>query len=622
MKLTFIGFWFVAVLARTLCAAELPNVLWIVSEDNGAEWLGCYGNAQASTPRLDTLAKEGIRFSRAYSNGPVCAVARSTILNGAHAVTQGTQHMRSRHRIPEIYRSYVSYLREAGYYCTNAAKTDYNFEGDDKAIWDECSKQATYQHRPEGKPFFSVFNIGVTHEGQLFKEGLASNRKRGVIPKTPRIEVGKVVLPPYLPDLPEIRSDMAIYHDLVTAMDTEVGKLLDQLKEAGLADDTIVIYTSDHGGAMPRGKRYLEDSGVRVPMLIHVPEKWRGLSPFPAGRVVDEVVGFVDMAPTFLSLAGLDTPAQMQGRAFLGPRRREPAKDAVAFLYADRFDEAVGMRRGITDGKWKYIRCFTPYLPGAPYSNYLFGQAGWTAWQKAWQDGKLAEPFRAIWESPQPVERLFDLSADPNELRNLAGDAAFSGRLAEMRERLKTEMIGRRDLGIIPEPMFSELSPGKAIADYYKGRESEIPALVSLAFAASAGDVADLPRFLSGMDSEDPVTRYWAVQGCLMLGKKSAEPARSGLTKLLGDTSAPVRIGSANALAMLGEKDTACEALVTELEKGGDELAQIQAICVLSNLGELDRIPDDWVKRTLANKQAEDIKRPALRIAEERKIGK
>jgi N-sulfoglucosamine sulfohydrolase len=227
-------------------AAELPNILWITSEDNAAHWIGCYGNKQASTPRIDQLAGEGIRFTRAYSNAPVCAVARSTILNGAYAVTMGTQHMRSRHLIPASFRSYVSHLREAGYYCTNNGKTDYNFKGKDSEIWDESSRKAHYRNRPAGKPFMAIFNLTMSHESSLFPKEVEMRRKKGIIPRKPRVDPSEIILPPSQPDLPEMRSDAAIYHDCITAMDKQVGELLDELEQSGLAENTIVFYYSDH----------------------------------------------------------------------------------------------------------------------------------------------------------------------------------------------------------------------------------------------------------------------------------------------------------------------------------------------------------------------------------------
>lgn len=604
-------------LIPVLRAADRPNILWITSEDNSWNWLGCYGNPEAVTPRLDALARESVLFSHAYSNAPVCAVARSTILNGAYAVTQGTQHMRSRHPIPAIYKPYVSYLRGQGYYCTNRSKTDYNFEGRDDVLWDECASDAHYKNRPDGKPFFAVVNLTVSHESSLFPGVIARNRKNGTIPRSPRMDPAKVNLPAYLPDLPEIRSDIAIYHDTITALDTQVGKLLDELQEAGLADDTIIFYYSDHGGIIPRGKRYLEDTGVRVPMIVHVPEKWRALSPFEPGKTVDEIVSFVDLAPTLLSLVGIEKPAQMQGRAFLGTKRVAPPQDPVAFLFADRFDEIYGMRRGITDARWKYIRSFAPQLPAAPYSYYQFGQAGWTAWQQAWKDGKLAAPHRAIWETPQPVECLFDLSADPLELKNLAGDPAHATRLAGMRERLKSEMIDVLDTGIIPEPMFSELAPGKPVASWLAKRKSEVPALVSLAFTASAPQESDVASFIAAFSSEDPVTRYWAAQGCLNLGK-AATPAIEGLLKLLGDPSASVSAAAGEALYFLGKKEEGKAALLARLEQENDGHAELNLIGVITRIQALDDIPDAWVMQVLKSKRSEYVMRLARRLRDER----
>lgn len=606
-------------LAASVRAASIPNILWITSEDNAAYWLGCYGNKDAQTPRLDALAASGLRFTKGYANAPVCAVARSTILNGVYAVTQGTQHMRSRHPIPPSFRSYVSYLQKAGYYCTNNSKTDYNFKGNDKQPWDECSNNAHYSKRPDGKPFFAIFNLTVSHESSLFQAMIAGNRKGGIIPSEPRIATDKVTVPPHLPDLPEIRSDIAIYHDNLTALDRQVGGLLDELARAGLAEDTIVLYCSDHGGITPRGKRYLNDTGTRIPLLIHVPEKWRAMCPFPAAKPVDELVSFVDIAPTLLSIAGVEKPAQMQGRAFLGTKRAEPKSDALVFLYADRFDETYGMRRGLTDGNWKYVRRFTPHLAAAPYSQYQFGQAGWVAWRKAWQDGKLSGLQKEIWESPQPVEELFDLQADPWEIRNLAQDSEHRSKLESMRARLRETMISSRDTGVIPEPMFAELAEGKPVADYLASRLGDLPALVDLAFAASSRDANRLVMFREKLASPDPVTRYWATQGCLILGKAAA-PAADELVKSLNDTSSAVRVSAAEALANLDQREKAVTALVVELARVKEDFAALYAVNALSHLGALDSIPDDWVKSIEADgKVDENLKRAVGTIRGKRK---
>ena len=565
---------------------KAPNIVWIVSEDNSSHWIGCYGNEQAKTPRIDALAKEGALFEHAYSNAPVCAVARATILTGVYSPTMGTQHMRSRHTIPAKYKPNVSYLRAAGYYCTNNSKTDYNFEGDDGSYWDESSNKAHYKNRPEGKPFFAIFNFMNSHESSLFDNKPAE-------PK--RLKPEEIDLPPYLPDLPEIRKDYARYHDRITRMDSEVGKILDELEKNGLSENTIVLYTSDHGGILPRGKRYLEETGVKIPLVVRVPEKFKSLSPFNAGQRVTEPVSFVDMSPTFLSLTGIDIPEQMQGRPFLGSKRVEPAGDEMEFLFADRFDELYGMRRGLTDGKWKYIRNFNPHLPQAPYSFYQYGQPGWNAFRKAFDEGKLATEHAAIWLPPVFSEQLYELSADPWETNNLAADPAHAEKLAAMRARLKDTMRQVHDTGLIPEPMFDSLSKGTTIADYAQSDEFNLDAVLDLAFAASAVEESNIPSLTEALSSEDPIQRYWATVGLLVLGEKSAAAADS-VAALLKDEHAVVRTTAAEALMIWGKKDAASKALITDVDMKMDPSSLLNHLNTLRRYDLLGELPKGWGK--------------------------
>lgn len=598
--------------------AKGPNIIFITSEDNDWHWLGCYGNKQAKTPNLDALSRRSVLFTHAYSNAPVCAVARSTILNGMYAVSQGTQHMRSRHPIPD-FKPYTHYLRQLGYYCTNRAKTDYNFEGNDKSLWDECSGKAHYRNRPQGSPFFAVFNSTTTHESALFEEKIRDRRKKGIIPRSPRIDPSDISLRPYLPDLPEIRTDVAIYHDTMTAYDREVGKILAQLKEDGLAEDTIIFYYSDHGGITPRGKRYLKDSGVRVPMIVHVPEKWKHLSDWAPGQRVNETVSFVDLAPTLLSVVGAKAPANMQGRAFLGKHRRSPGKDDVVFLFADRFDEFYGMRRGLTDGRWKYIRRFTSHLAAAPYSNYQFRQAGWRAWRQKWQDGKLQGRQKGIWEMGQAVEELYDTQSDPWEVSNLASDPGQRGRLEGFRGRLMAEMVRTRDCGIIPEPMFHELAPDRPVADYYAARKPDHLRLVKLAFMATERNPKHLPVLSKLLQSEDPLTRYWAVQGCLILGEAS-QAAGQAVEALLQDNHSAIRVAAAQTLAAWGLQERAVTALLREVDPEANQYVQQNTIHALTLLGAESRVPDSWIKAILNNENAgKYVKWFAESLAQKRK---
>ena len=566
-----------------LLAQEMPNILWITSEDNSSHWIGCYGNKQSQTPNIDALAKEGILFENAFSNAPVCAVARTTILMGAYSPTMGTQHMRSRHPIPKKFRPNVDYLRTAGYYCTNNNKTDYNFKGNDHSYWDESSGKAHYRTRPEGKPFYAVFNSTSSHESSIFDDKPAE-------PK--RLKPAEIDLPPYLPDLPEIRKDMARYHDRITDMDAQVGKVLDELEKAGLADSTIVIYCSDHGGILPRGKRYLENTGVKVPFIVRVPQKFKNLSPFKAGGRVAEPISFVDISATLLSLAGIEKPAQMQGRPFLGTKRVEPAADEMEFLYADRFDELYGMRRGLTDGKWKYIRNFNPDFPTAPYSFYQFGQPGWRAFQKAWQDGKLTGIHKALWEVSVTPEQFYDLTADPWEINNLATDPAHAEKLAAFREKLKATMKEVKDTGLVPEPLFAAL--GKpTIAAHVQCNEFNYSKIADLAFTATGIDLKNLPLLKAAIASSDSTERYWGAVGFRLLGEKAAAEAVS-LLPLLKDKHPGIRTAAAQALFAMGKKDIAAEALIADVASDMDFPSLLNLLNTLRRLDLLDRLPKNW----------------------------
>ena len=567
-------------------AAERPNILWITSEDNSSHWLGCYGNAQAKTPTLDALAEQGTLFEHAYSNSPVCAVARSMILTGVPAPTMGTQHMRSRHEIPSRYKPNVSYLREAGYYCTNNSKTDYNFKGNDRSYWDESSRKAHYKNRPEGKPFFAIFNLFDSHESSLFKN-------KPTEPK--RLKPDEVELPAYLPDLPAVRKDIALYHDRITKMDRKVGKLLDELEKRGLAEDTIVFYSSDHGGVLPRGKRYIEETGVKIPVIVRIPEKFRDLAPFLPNARASEPISFIDFTPTFLSLAGVEIPDYMPGRALMGARRVGPAEDEMEFLYADRFDEIYGMRRGLTDGKWKYIRNFKPHVPYAPFSFYQFRQKGWQAIIKAWHDGSLPEKHAAMWEAPSPTELLYDLSADPWEVNNLASDPKHAERLKTMRQRLKAEMVEVQDVGLIPEPMFDSLSGEQTIADYVQSDAFDVAAMAELAWTASGAEPDDLPALREAIASDDPVRRYWGVVGMHALGEEASSEVER-LKALFEDTDPSIRVAAADALFSLGQEELGLEKLLAEAKKDHKPLVRLTILNVAMRRDVVGKLPGAKLK--------------------------
>ncbi|HYO81011.1 MAG TPA: sulfatase, partial [Bryobacteraceae bacterium] len=386
--------------------ADRPNILWITCEDMGPH-IGCYGDKYARTPNLDRLAAQGSRYGTVWSNAPVCAPARTTIISGMYPTSTGSEHMRSEVRLPEGMLMYPCYLRQAGYYATNNAKEDYNLQHTGK-VWDESSPRAHWRNRAQGQPFFSIFNFTVTHESQV--------RAR---PHEAVSDPAKVRVPAYHPDTPEVRQDWAQYYDKIAVMDGMAGRVLKQLEEDGLSGNTIVFFYSDHGAGLPRNKRWPYHSGLQVPLLVYVPDKWKHLAPagYGAGKVLDRLVSFVDLAPTVLSIAGLTPPGHMQGRAFMGAHTA-PAPEYL-FGFRGRMDERVDTVRSVTDGRYVYLRQFMPHRIYGQHIAYMFEMPTVQVWKKQFDAGQLKPQQTAFWKE-KPSEELYDLHSDPDEVTNLA----------------------------------------------------------------------------------------------------------------------------------------------------------------------------------------------------------
>ena len=343
---------------------QRPNILWITAEDMGAN-LGCYGDSYATTPNLDRLASESVRYTNAFATAPVCSPARSCLITGVYATSLGTHGLRSAFPIPEQMRGFPAYLRAAGYYCTNNVKTDYNTANEPaiiRASWDESSAKAHWRNRRPGQPFFAVFNDMVTHQSRTSVWPYEQFQKELQSQLTPheRHDPAQAPVPPYWPDTPVTRRTIARYYDCITLMDRNAGRLLAELEEAGVADDTIVFFYADHGAGHPRHKRLVLDSGLHVPLIVRFPEKYRHLAPAAPGEAVDRLVSFVDFPATVLSLLGLPVPEYMQGRAFLGAAETAPRQ----YVYGarDRVDEAFDMARSVRDKQYLYVRNYMPHL--------------------------------------------------------------------------------------------------------------------------------------------------------------------------------------------------------------------------------------------------------------------
>ncbi len=565
-----------ALAGRRAVAQDRPNILWITSEDN-SPYLGCYGDEQAQTPNLDRLARQGVRYANAFANAPVCSVARSTLITGMHATTLGLHNHRSSVSIPQQFRPYPEYLREAGYYCTNNSKQDYNFPLGGAKPWDESSNKAHYKNRGPGQPFFAIFNTTTSHEGQLTEEAVAGRRAKGLLPPKTRIAPEDIKIPPYHADTPIVRRDWSIYYDNMTLMDKDAGALLEALEAQGLAGNTIVFYYADHGGALPRGKRNIHDSGTRVPLIIRFPEKWAHLAPARPGQWVDQPVGFVDFPATVFSLAEVPIPAHFEGRAFLGAQAAEP-RDHV-FLFRNRMDERYDTVRAVRDTRYRYIRNYSPHRPwGQQYSYPFRVMPSMQSWYAAYKNGECNAVQARYW-GPKPSEELYDIQNDPHEVKNLARDPRQAGRLKRMREVLRGDMIALRDTGLIPEGMFSKLAGGGTLYDYAQSDAYPIERIVQIANLASSRDMAVLPRLLHACDDAHPVIRYWGATGCLILQDKAGF-AKEKLKALLKDEWPDIRVVAAEALGHLGEEKRAFRTLrrIAKSEVEYDALAALNAL--------------------------------------------
>jgi len=534
------GAWVPVATAQT---PERPNILWLTSEDHGPH-MGCYGDALARTPHVDALAARGMRFLRAWSVCPVCAPARTAIISGMYPASLGGEHMRSMVPMPAGTKMYPQFLREAGYYCTNNSKEDYNLVKPGQ-VWDDSSPQAHWKNRRPGQPFFAIFNSTKSHESQI------RTRPHQAITDPQRVRV-----PAYHPDTPEVRQDWAQYYDKVSEADADAGRRLAELAEAGLTEETIVFYYADHGSGMPRNKRWPCNSGLHVPLVVYFPEKWRHLAPreYAPGSASDRLVHFVDLAPTVLSLAGIRPPEWMQGHAFAGPYQQPPQE--YLFGSRGRMDERNDLVRSVTDGRYVYLRNYMPHLSQGQNVSYQFGTPTTRIWRQWFDEGKTNEAQSIFWRVPKAPEELYDLTTDPDEVRNLAGSPDHQQVLERLRGVLRNHLLATRDVGFLPEGEMHARASGGSPYDMARD-ESRYPLTRILATAerSSSLDKAATPELVAALGDPDSAVRYWAALGLLMRGKETVLATRTELLTALDDPSPYVRIVAAEALGRFGPRD-------------------------------------------------------------------
>lgn len=528
--------------------SKRPNVVFLVSEDNSIHYLKHYGAEFGSMPNIEKMAKEGLTFNHAFSNAPVCSVARSTLATGILAPRGGFQYHR-KSALAKGVKPWTALLRKAGYYCANNSKTDYNFATAKGEAWNESSRKASWRKRPDkNAPFFYMQSFGACHESSLhFPAKLMQSEKT----KTP---VDQVTLHPYHPDTPTFRYTHARYFDRMTLVDGQMGEVLKNLKTDGLLEDTFVFYFGDHGGVLPRGKGYAYESGLHVPLVVRIPENFKHLADHVRGTRTDGFVSFIDFGPTVLNLAGLSVPKEMDGSAFLG--KGASAKDLAsrdeAFGYADRFDEKYDLVRTLRKGKWAYIRNYQGFYPDGLQNNYRYRMLAFAEWKELYQAGKLNAAQRQFFES-RPAEQLFDLSQDPHEVNDLSQNPAHREILLDMRQRLTAKVKGINDLSFYPESHMVAHALEDGIA-FGKKHVREIGDLVDLADLSLISFSKAERKLSTAMQSENPWRRYWACISATMHGE-SAKPLVSLAKKLLEDKNLMVRVRAAEFLGRIQAHD-------------------------------------------------------------------
>ncbi len=442
-----------------------PNILWLVAEDL-SPYIPSFGDSTITTPTLSRLAAEGVRYTRVFSPSGVCAPSRAAIATGMYPSGIGANHMRTgpwyttkiskealensrKHMPPNTFPyeavppsevvMHSEHLRRAGYYTSNNSKEDYQFRKSLTA-WDESGPKAHWRNRKPGQPFFAIFNFGVTHESRIWAKSADSLWVD---------ENLDVTVPPYLPDTPVGRKDIRRMYSNIKEMDAQIGRVLAELESDGLLDSTIIFWYSDHGGPLPRQKRLLYDSGLQVPMIVRFPGQWQ------AGQVDSQLVSFIDFKSTILSLAGLQPPDYLDGRAFLG---RYAAASDRQYIHgaADRFDECYDNIRAVRDHRFKYLRNYqynqSYYLP----LSYREQMPIMQELLRLRDSGKLTDA-QALWfRTQKPPEELYDTVTDPHELHNLASEPAYQKKLLELRQECDRWLKEIGDQPLLPEAQLIE----------------------------------------------------------------------------------------------------------------------------------------------------------------------
>lgn len=559
-------------------ASLQPNILWITCEDL-SPILGCYGDKIANTPNIDLFAQNAVRFTNAYASAPICTPARSSLITGVYASSMGTHHLRGVVPKSDKIKCFTEFLRKQGYYCTNNVKEDYNFITPEEA-WDESSDSAHWRNRKPGQPFFSVFNFMVTHQSQT-RYGIEKlNEINSTLDEKDRITPDDVEIPPYYPDTPIVRNNIASLYTQVHIMDKKFQEILNQLEEDGLRENTIIFFYSDHGTGLPRGKGYLHDTGIKVPLIIEFPEKYKHYSPAKAGTFSDELVNFIDFPPTVLSLTGIDPPKYMQGKPFLGQYRKN-SNDYVISI-RDRRDEVLMFSRSIRTDKYHYIRNFLPHRPRMQRNFYSEITPIRQELRRLDNLGLLQSNEAWLMGDSVPVDELYDTETDPHELNNLAQEAEHQEIMELLKRNLFSWMVETKDLGLVPEHEMIEKSKDNAPYDTFSNNFDPKP-ILDLVDKIGRGK-QHIDSFNFALQSKNPVYRYWGATGLAALGKNAVE-SKELLQSTLNDLVPYVRFAASEAICNIGYPRQGVEILSKGLDNES-VVNQLHASQILMAVGE------------------------------------
>ena len=568
-------------------ADDKPNILWLWTEDMSYYNLGITGNDLVKTPQLDSLARNGVLFTKAYSCGPQSSPARSTLITGMYSFATASDWHRQSRAVPSSFY-FPQYLKSAGYYCTNNSKTDYNSNVANSVMWNVSSGSAHYKNRSTSEtPFFAVFNHEGTHMSCITDNPINNRTNRKIRPS-------QVTLPLYLPNGDSLRDDRAWHLDKVMEMDAWIGIKLAELRTQGVDDNTIVFFSSDHGGCTPGSKGFLREDGVRVPLIIYFPPKWAHLKPqVEEGFKSNRIVGFVDLGPTVLSLAGIAPKSHFHGKPFLG-QYATTARESIINFKCNQGESFIP-GRSINDGKYKLMWNYNTLWRDGMRNGFQWGMEGFVEWERMYFDNELSGLPKKFWQQAEPLE-LYDLEADPNELNNLAKNPTFKTTLDKYKAMLSSELRAIKDLGLYPQSLRRQ-GQTEPFYDYVRRTNQNTDRVIETAEIASTATESEIAELTLRLNDADAAVRYWAALGIAQVNKRDNAtpnfPAQK-LISMLTNSSESVEVKSmvASALIIRAYNCEAIPFMLDELRKG--------TISVVSAMEGLDTYLQPATARILA----------------------